>query len=150
LPPFGIFIPSSNGDPGDKGGQKMQASVHLVARFLIAFIFLMSGLGKIANVSGTQQYMEQHGMPFTLLFLIGAVAVELLGGLSLLTGYKTRLGAFLLFLFLIPTTLIFHTKFSDQTQVIMFMKNLAIMGGLLLCVTYGAGKISLDAFKSAK
>jgi putative oxidoreductase len=110
----------------------------------------MSGLGKIANVSGIQQYMEQYGIPFTSILVIGAIAVELLGGLSLLTGYKTRLGAFFLFLFLIPTTLIFHTEFSDQTQVIMFMKNLAIMGGLLLLVAYGAGKISLDAFKSAK
>ncbi len=128
----------------------MKALVQLLARFCIAFIFLMNGLGKITNPSGTKQYMEQYGLPFTLLFLIGAIAVELLGGLSVLTGYKAKWGAFVLFLFLIPTTLIFHTEFSDQTQVIMFMKNLAIMGGLLLLVSHGPGKISLDAFKSAK
>jgi putative oxidoreductase len=128
----------------------MQALIMLLARFCIAFIFLMSGLGKVMNPSGTQQYMDQYGMPLTSLFLIGAICVELLGGLSVLTGYKARWGALVLFLFLIPTTLIFHREFSDQIQVIMFMKNLAIMGGLLLLVCHGAGKISLDAFKTAK
>ncbi|MCK4930962.1 MAG: DoxX family protein [Candidatus Aminicenantes bacterium] len=128
----------------------MQALIQLLARFFIAFIFLMSGLGKIMNLSGTQQYMAQYGMPLTYVFLIGAICAELLGGLSVLTGYKAKWGAFVLFLFLIPTTLIFHTEFSDQTQVIMFMKNLAIIGGLLLLVSHGAGKISLDAFKTAK
>jgi putative oxidoreductase len=128
----------------------MQALIMLLARFLIAFIFLMSGLGKFTNFSGTQQYMEQYGMPLTSLLLIGAIAAELLGGLSVLTGYKVKWGAFFLFFYLIPTTLIFHTEFSDQTQIIMFMKNLAIMGGLLLLVCHGAGKISLDAFKTAK
>jgi putative oxidoreductase len=74
----------------------------------------------------------------------------LLGGLSVLTGLKAKWGALVLFLFLIPTTLIFHREYSNQTQLIMFMKNLAIMGGLLLLVSHGAGKISLDAFKTAK
>lgn len=128
----------------------MQALIQLLARFLIALIFLMNGLSKITNFSGTDRYMDQYGIPLTFLFLIGAICVELLGGLSLLIGYKTKLGALVLFLFLIPTTLIFHTEFSDQTQVIMFMKNLAVMGGLLLLVSQGAGKISLDAFKTAK
>ena len=133
-----------------KEGKKMQALIQLLARFLISFIFLMNGLGKVMNPSGTQQYMAQYGIPLTFLFLIGAIGVELLGGLSVLTGYKGRWGAIILFLFLIPTTLIFHTEFSDQTQVIMFMKNLAIMGSLLLLVSHGAGKISLDAFKTTK
>jgi putative oxidoreductase len=128
----------------------MQALIMLLARFCIAFIFLMSGLAKVMNPSGTQQYMAQYGMPLTFLFLIGAICVELLGGLSVLTGLKAKWGALVLFLFLIPTTLIFHREFSDQTQVIMFMKNLAIMGGLLLLVCHGPGKISMDAFKTAK
>jgi putative oxidoreductase len=139
-----------NGISQTKEKKEMKALIQLFARFLIAFIFLMNGLGKVLNPSGTQQYMAQYGMPLVFLLLIGAIGVELLGGLSVLTGYKAKWGAFILFLFLIPTTLIFHTEFSDQTQVIMFMKNLAIMGGLLLLVSYGAGKISLDAFKTAK
>jgi putative oxidoreductase len=94
--------------------------------------------------------MDQYGMPLTFLFFIGAVCVELLGGLSILTGLKARWGALALFLFLISTTLIFHREFSDQIQVIMFMKNLAIMGGLLLLVSHGPGKISMDAFRTAK
>ncbi|NOR11711.1 MAG: DoxX family membrane protein, partial [Candidatus Aminicenantes bacterium] len=91
----------------------MQALIQLLARFFIAFIFLMSGLGKIMNLSETQQYMALYGMPLTYVFLIGAICAELLGGLSVLTGYKAKWGAFVLFLFLIPTTLIFHTEFSD-------------------------------------
>jgi putative oxidoreductase len=128
----------------------MSALIQLLARILIAFIFLMSGLGKVMDPSGTQQYMASYGMSLTFLFLIGAIGVELLGGLSVLTGYKAKWGASVLFLFLIPTTLIFHAEFPDRTQIIMFMKNLAIMGGLLLLASHGAGKISLDAFKRAK
>jgi putative oxidoreductase len=104
----------------------------------------MSGLGKIANFSGTQQYMAAYGMPMTSLFLIGAIILEVGGGLSILLGYKAKWGALALIIFIIPATLIFHTNFSDQTQMIMFMKNIAILGGLVLIVANGAGSLSLD------
>ena len=74
-----------------------------------------------------------------------SVRLELGGGLSVLLGYKTRWGALALVIFLIPTTLIFHTKFSDPVQVIMFMKNLAILGGVLMIASFGPGPLSLDA-----
>jgi putative oxidoreductase len=90
--------------------------------------------------------MTMMGMTWmTTLFYIGAVAVELAGALSLLLGYRANAGAGLLFLFLIPTTLIFHTNLGDPNQFIHFLKNLSIMGGLLYVARYGAGRYSMDA-----
>jgi putative oxidoreductase len=122
----------------------MQKFTPLIGRIFLSAIFLMSGLGKIANFSGTQQYMAAYGMPMTSLFLIGAIILEVGGGLSILLGYKAKWGALALIIFIIPATLIFHTNFSDQTQMIMFMKNIAILGGLVLIVANGAGSLSLD------
>jgi putative oxidoreductase len=118
----------------------------LIGRLLLATIFLMSGMNKIMNADGTQQYMMAMGMTWaTTLFYLGAIALELGGGLSVLLGYWTRLGAWALILFMIPTTLIFHTNFGDQNQMIHFLKNLAMIGGLLYVATFGPGPISLDA-----
>ncbi|MEK6570908.1 MAG: DoxX family protein, partial [Bacteroidota bacterium] len=110
----------------------MQKFIPLVGRILLSAILLMSGLGKIINFIGTQQYMAAYGMPLTGFFLVCAIILEVVGGLSVLLGYKARWGALALVIFLIPVTLLFHTKFSDQVQMIMFMKNMAILGGLLL------------------
>lgn len=118
----------------------------LAGRILLALIFIMSGIGKITDFEGTQAYMKAYGMPLTWFFALGAIALEIGGGISLITGFLTRVGALALIVFLIPTTLIFHTDFSDKLQLIMFMKNLAIIGGLLTVFSFGAGKISLDEF----
>ncbi len=123
----------------------MQKYVPLVGRTLIGLIFVVSGANKIAGFEGTQQYMAEYGMPATGLLLVGAIIVEIAGGLSVILGYGARFGAVALVLFLVPATLIFHTDFSQQTQVIMFLKNLSIMGGLLLLVTYGSGPFSLHS-----
>ncbi|NWF93722.1 MAG: DoxX family protein [Syntrophaceae bacterium] len=116
----------------------------LVGRILLVLIFLQSGIGKIENFQKTAQYMASYGMPFTNFFLVGAIFVELIGCLAVILGFSTRLGAVLLLVFLIPTTLIFHTNFSDQIQVIMFMKNVSIFGGCLLLLSFGGGRFSLD------
>ncbi len=123
----------------------MNCIIPLVGRILLSAIFLMSGIGKIFDFSGTQQYMVAAGMPSTEVFLSAAIAFEILGALLIIVGYKARVGAILLILFLVPATVIFHTNFSDKTQMIMFMKNLSILGGLLLIAGFGAGSISLDA-----
>ena len=102
----------------------------LMGRILLSAIFLMSGLEKLTNFTGTQQYMANYGMPMTKFFLICAIILEIGGGLSILLGYRAKWGALALVIFLVPATLVFHTRFSDQIQMIMFMKNLAIMGGL--------------------
>lgn len=118
----------------------------LLGRVLLGLIFLVSGIHKIADPQGTQQYMTLMGMTWmTTLFYIGAVAVEVGGSLSLLLGYHAKAGAWLLFLFMVPTTLIFHTNFGDPNQFIHFLKNLSMMGGLLYVARYGAGRYSMDA-----
>jgi putative oxidoreductase len=131
--------------------QQLRQYGPLLARILLALIFLLSGVGKIGNFSGTQAYMAARGMPATTLLLLGAIVIEIGGGLSVLLGYKLRLGALLLFFFLIPTTLIFHTALGGsfppeqaQLQQAMLLKNLAIMGGLLALAAQGAGDFSLD------
>lgn len=117
--------------------------IPLIARVLLSALFLWSGVNKILHPAQTQQYMAAHGMPLTGLFLIAAIIVELGGGLSVLLGYRSRLGAAALALFLIPATLIFHTSFSDPMQQIQFMKNLAIFGGLLMILQFGSGQIAI-------
>jgi uncharacterized membrane protein YphA (DoxX/SURF4 family) len=122
----------------------------LVGRILLSVIFLMSGVNKIFDFAGTQAYMAQAGMPYTALFLVGAIVFEVVGGLSLVLGYKTKWGAVLLIVFLIPATLIFHRFWSvppemAQMQMINFLKNIAILGGLLQVAAFGPGRFSLDA-----
>lgn len=117
----------------------------LTGRILVSVIFLMAGINKIGNFGGTLDYMAAYGMPLTWLLAIGAIIIEIGGGLSLLLGYKSKIGAATLFIFMIPTTLIFHTSFGDQMQVVHFMKNLAIMGGLAYIAVYGSGELSLDS-----
>ncbi len=124
--------------------ETLQGYIALLGRILLVLIFVMSGLSKISNPQATQQYMAAMGMPMPGLFLIGAIFLELVGAASLLLGYWTRLGATMLIIFMIPTTLIFHTNFSDQVQLIMFMKNLSMIGGLLVVLAFGPGKLSVD------
>ena len=122
----------------------MQNFLVPIGRLFLSAIFLSSGFGKIFKFAGTQQYMEAKGMPIAALFLVFAIILEIAGGLSVLLGYKTQWGALALIIFLIPATLIFHNQLSDQMQMIMFMKNVAILGGLFMVVSFGAGPLSLD------
>ena len=122
----------------------------VVGRILLALIFLMSGVGKIADWSGTAGYMEFKGMPLVPLFLVGAIVLEVAGSLSVILGFKARLGALALIVFTIPTTLIFHAFWAvgaeqQQIEMIMFMKNLGLTGGLLMVMAFGAGPLSIDA-----
>jgi len=122
----------------------------LFARGLLSAIFLMSGFGKISNWQGTTEFMASKGMPAVSFFLAGAILLELGGGLSLLLGFRARAGAAALILFLIPATLIFHNFWAfegmdQRMQMINFLKNLAILGGLIQTMVYGAGALSLDA-----
>ncbi len=121
-----------------------------VGRILLAIIFLMSGISKTFNWDGTAGYMASVGMPMVTLFLIGAIVLEVGGSLSVILGFKARWGALALIVFTIPTTFIFHAYWAVdpaqmQIQQIMFMKNLAMTGGLLLIMANGSGPLSLDA-----
>jgi putative oxidoreductase len=129
---------------GDEFMEWLKSFATLVGRILLVLIFLQSGIEKIMNFQGTTQYMASYGMPYTNFFLVFAIFVELIGSITVILGFSTRLGATLLLVFLIPTTLIFHTNFSDQMQVIMFMKNVSMFGGCLLLLSLGGGRFSLD------
>jgi len=113
-----------------------------IGRILISLMFVTSGFNKIVGYSGTQVYMEAMGVPGALLPL--AIAVEILGGLAVILGWKTRIAAFLLAGFCLLSALLFHANFGDQMQMIMFMKNLAIAGGFLMIVAFGSGAYALD------
>ncbi len=122
----------------------LKSLASLAGRILLVLIFLNSGIEKIENFEGTAKFMAQYGMPYTSLFLFGAIIFELAGSIFAILGYYTRFGALLLIVFLIPTTIIFHTNFDDPIQIIMFMKNVSMFGGCLVLLGMGPGRLSLD------
>jgi len=119
--------------------------VALVGRILLAAIFVMSGLGKIAQPAITIGYMRAAGLPLAPVGLAVAALIEVGGGLALILGYRVRVSATLLALFALATATIFHSALADQNQMIHFFKNMAIAGGLLQVAAFGGGRLSLDA-----
>ena len=113
--------------------------VALAGRLLVAYIFIVAGWGKVTAYTATAGYMESMGVPGALLPL--TIFVELGGGLALLFGLQARLAAFGLTVFSLITAFIFHGGAEDS---INFMKNLAMSGGLLFLMLYGAGRVSID------
>ncbi|OKH25643.1 DoxX family protein [Hydrococcus rivularis NIES-593] len=123
----------------------MQKFIPLIARTFLAIIFVHSGFGKaFFDFASTQQQMAEAGIPIPFVVLIFTIAFQIVGGISLILGYKAKIGAILLIIFLVPATLVFHNPIADPTQTIDFMKNLAILGGLLMVVSFGSGPLSLD------
>lgn len=112
-------------------------------RTALALIFVLSGAGKLAAYAGTQQYMDSVGVPGALLPLV--ILAELGGGLALVAGLLTRTTATALALFSVVAAALFHADFADQNQMIHFLKNIAMAGGLLVLAAHGAGRYSLDA-----
>ncbi len=121
----------------------MEKVTQLVARLMMGQIFLIAGLQKIGGYEGTQGYMESAGVPGMLLPLV--ILVEAGGGLALVIGWQTKLTAMALALFTLAAAVLFHNNFADQMQTILFMKNIAIAGGLMLLAVYGAGAYSVDS-----
>lgn len=122
----------------------MNSYVMLIGRVLVSSIFVMSGISKIGNFSGTSQFMASKGLPASDFLLVMTILIEVLGGISIIFGYKAKWGAWALFVFMIPVTLVFHTNFADQNQMIHFLKNISMMGGLLYIAAAGSGPLSLD------
>lgn len=121
------------------------ASASLVGRVLLSAIFVLSGLSKISAPAGMIGYIESIGLPFPTLALAIAILVEVVGGAALVLGYRARLVAAGLAAFSVATALAFHFQLGDQNQFIHFFKNIAMAGGLLQVVAFGAGRFSLDA-----
>lgn len=124
---------------------------NIAARVMLTTIFLAAAFNKISNFSGVQGYMASKGMPMTGLLLAGAIVFLLVGGVSVLLGYRARIGALLLIAFLVPATLIFHNFWAAsaedaQRETLNFMKNLGLLGGLLFIALNGSGRGSLDSY----
>jgi putative oxidoreductase len=121
----------------------------LAGRLLLAYIFVVSGFGKIGNFAGTAKFMAAKGMPMTEVLLVGAIAIEFVGGLMLAVGWKARWAAWAILGFTLVASFVFHPYWSvpaEQVyaQTIQFNKNLAIIGGLLYVAFTGPGRLSLD------
>lgn len=133
---------------------KVQDSAALAGRILLALIFIISGYGKITGFAGTAAYMASKGLPFADVLLVVTILVELGGGALIALGWKARWAAGVIFLFLIPVTLVFHNPAGldaaqAQQQMIQLLKNVAIMGGMLGLFAFGPGRFSIGHWKSA-
>ena len=116
--------------------------IQVLGRIFLSTIFLVEGMNKIFNYESTIEYMENFSVPEYL--AIPAIIVEILFPLLLVVGYQTKISALILAMFTLATALIFHTDFSNQMQLISFLKNFAIAGGFLIIFVNGAGKYSID------
>lgn len=118
-------------------------AAELLGRVLLASLFLLSGLGKVASYLATADYMSSMGVPGSLLPIV--IATEVGGALSIVLGWKTRLVSLGLAGFTLLAAALFHANLGDQVQMVMFLKNVSIAGAFLLLAAHGAGRFSLDA-----
>lgn len=132
--------------------QSIRQYIPLVARILLTPVFALAGVEKIMDPQGTIEAMSNAGLPFASLLLPVVILWLIGGGLSILTGFRTRIGAIALIVFLIPASVLPHGFWAYdpateafKLQMIMFLKNLGLMGGLLLLVTHGSGPYSIDS-----
>ena len=121
-------------------------ATELMGRALLVTLFLLSGIGKITAYSATAGYMASAGVPGAMLPLV--IAAEIFGSVVIILGWQTRLASVLLAVFTLMAGVLFHNNFGDQTQMIMFLKNISITGAFQLLAANGAGAWSLDARKS--
>lgn len=129
--------------------------VPLIGRILVSAVFILAGVGKISGFSMEEGFVASKHLPLPAVALALAMIIELLGGLAILVGLYTRLSAWIVFLYMIPTTFLFHDFWTMQgaaqtDNMLHFEKNLAIMGGLLFLATFGAGRLSIDEARAPK
>lgn len=120
----------------------MVALIQPLARCMLALIFIIAGLSKMLDLAGTSAYMSATGVSSALLW--PSILLEIIGGILLVLGYKTTLVASVLAIFSIVTAVFFHSDFANQIQMILFLKNISIAGGLLLLATARTTSYSLD------
>ena len=131
----------------------LQQNLPLLGRILLGLIFVLSGIFKIPGWEGTLGFMAAKGVPFAPLFVVGAIVLEIVGGLAVIVGFQARIAAAALAVFSVLAALIFHnfwtlTGFEQQGEMVHFLKNLAMAGGLLFIVAFGPGprSIGTDSF----
>lgn len=121
------------------------ASITAIGRLFLATLFLLSGLSKLGSAAATTAYIASAGLPLPSVAYILTVVIEIGAGLLLLVGFQTRLAAIVLAIFTFVAAIFFHHNFADQNQMVHFLKNVAITGGLLQVAAFGAGQWSVDA-----
>lgn len=123
----------------------MVGIIQVLGRIMLALIFILAGIGKVMDPSGTSGYMESMGVPSVLLW--PTVALEIFGGIAIAVGYRTAIAAVALALFSIAAAVLFHSNFADKMQITLFLKNIAMAGGLLLLAAGGPTAFSFDRKK---
>ena len=118
--------------------------IPLAARICLCLIFFKAGVSHILGFGETVEMMTNQGLPLANILLAGTVFFQLLGTISLLLGYKVKIGSILLIVFLIPASLTFHNPIADPSQINDFLKNIGLIGGLLMLIYAGSGALSID------
>ena len=121
--------------------------IALAARICLSLIFFKAGISHITGFGGFVQTIASQGLPLASVLAVGTIVFQLLGAILLVIGYKTKIGSILLIIFLIPASLLFHNPIADPSQINDFLKNVALIGGLLMVIYAGAGALSVDGAK---
>lgn len=134
--------------------RSVQTSLAVAGRVLLALIFVTAGFSKLSGIQGTAGYIASVGLPAPTLLAVGAGLLELLAGIALVVGFQARWAALALGVFTVAASLLFHAYWSmpaeqQFVQQLMFMKNLAVAGGLFVVAALGAGAFSIDARRAA-
>jgi len=126
-------------------GTSANGAVLVLARLLLSVLFIFAGFGKLTDIAGTAGWFGSLGFPAPTVVAVLVGLLEFVGGLAILIGFKARIAAIALAVFTVAATLIAHTNLADQIQMLMFLKNLSITGGLLFLASFGPGALSVDA-----
>ena len=145
-----MTIPAMRGFERAYESRIFDAVIPFVGRVLLSAIFLASGIGKLEAPADMIGYIASAVLPFPPLAYAAAVLIELVGGVALLVGFRTRIAAVALAMFSLATAVGFHSNLADLNQFIHFFKNVAMAGGLLQIVAFGAGAFSLDAYRGRR
>ena len=134
---------------------KYSAYVSLAGRILLALMFIPAGFGKLTNIGGTAGYIASGGLPFPSVLAVLVGALELFGGLALVIGFKVRWVGLAMALFTLAASMLFHPFWSvpeaqQMVTKLVFMKNISVVGGMLLISALGAGALSLDERRSGR
>lgn len=116
----------------------------LAGRVLLSILFILAGFGKLTSLGGTAEFFGAVGLPMPQVTAVIVGLIELLGGLAILVGFKTRIAATVLAIFVLAATAVGHLDFSQAGNALMLQKNLGLTGGLLLLAVLGAGPLSVD------
>ena len=121
----------------------------LAARVCLSLIFFKAGISHLTGFSGFVELIGSQGLPLPSLLAVATIFFQLLGAVSLLLGFKTEIGSILLIVFLIPASLMFHNPIADPSQTNDFLKNIGLIGGLLMVIYAGSGALSIDGKKKS-